>query len=383
MKDSEHRPGHCHAPASPAPACHAGSADTKPCHATEQHGASCHGEGGAQATDWLLWGSLAAIVPLYVLQWWFADDVSGLPVLGEMSASVFEILNVMAWGLVAAIVFVGLLGHVPKEFVTSMLGRGGTAGGVFRATAAGVLLDLCSHGILAVGMRLYERGASIGQVMAFLLASPWNSFSLTLILWALIGLPWTLAFIALSMVVALVTGILFDVLVHRGTLPANPNRTELPEDFRFLPEARERLRGFRPDRPFLVETLREGLRGSRMVLRWIFFGILLAALVRTFIEAHHFQAWFGATVSGLLFTIAAATVIEVCSEGSVPIAGDLFSRAGAPGNAFAFLMSGVATDYTEVMSIQNTTRSWKIALFLPLLAVPQVILVALVINGFT
>ena len=33
-----------------------------------------------------------------------------------------------------------------------------------------------------VGAKLYERGASIGQVMAFLIASPWNSFSLTLTL---------------------------------------------------------------------------------------------------------------------------------------------------------------------------------------------------------
>ena len=32
-----------------------------------------------------------------------------------------------------------------------------------------------------IGQR-YERGATIGQVMAFLIASPWNSFSLTLIL---------------------------------------------------------------------------------------------------------------------------------------------------------------------------------------------------------
>ena len=57
------------------------------------------------------------------------------------------------------------------------------APGLLRAALAGVFLDLCSHGILAVGMKLYERGASAGQVMTFLLASPWNSFSLTLILY--------------------------------------------------------------------------------------------------------------------------------------------------------------------------------------------------------
>ena len=39
--------------------------------------------------------------------------------------------------------------------------------GVFRAIGAGVALDLCNHGILLVGTKLYERGASLGQVFAF------------------------------------------------------------------------------------------------------------------------------------------------------------------------------------------------------------------------
>jgi uncharacterized membrane protein YraQ (UPF0718 family) len=56
------------------------------------------------------------------------------------------------------------------------------------------------------------------------------------------------------------------------------------------------------------------------------------------------------------------------------------NRANAPGNAFTFLMAGVATDYTEVMSIRDTTRSWKIALFLPLITVPQVMVVGFILN---
>ena len=63
-----------------------------------------------------------------------------------------------------------------------------------------------------VGAKLYERGASIGQVMAFLIASPWNSFSLTLVLIALIGLPWTLTFIGLSMIVAVIVSVSSSLL---------------------------------------------------------------------------------------------------------------------------------------------------------------------------
>ena len=43
-------------------------------------------------------------------------------------------------------------------------------------------------------------------------------------------------------------------------------------------------------------------------------------------------------------------------------------------------MTGVSTDYTEIMVLKETTGSLKLALFLPLLTVPQVLLVAWLLN---
>ena len=124
----------------------------------------------------------------------------------------------------------------------------------------------------------------------------------------------------------------------------------------------------------------DGVKGARMVIRWIMFGVVLVALIRAFVPAEIFDQWFGASVAGLFLTLAAATIIEVCSEGSTPIAADLLNRAGAPGNAFTFLMAGASTDYTEVMVIKDTMKSWKIALFLPLITVPQVLLIGWLMN---
>ena len=43
-------------------------------------------------------------------------------------------------------------------------------------------------------------------------------------------------------------------------------------------------------------------------------------------------------------------------------------------------MAGVATDYTELMSIRDTTGSWRIALALPLVTVPQVVVIGFLLN---
>ncbi len=331
--------------------------------------------------DWLLWGSVGTVAVCYLLFWQFSEQISHISYLPTFAESSFELLNKMAWGIVAGIIFVGLIDKIPKELVTSILGRKGLSG-ILRAVFAGVLLDLCSHGILMVGMKLYERGVRLGQVMAFLIASPWNSFSLTLILWALIGFKWMFAFLVLSMVIALISGVLFDWLVKIKKLPSNPNHLEVNPDFRFWPNVKMHWKKTRFNLPFFTSIFTAGFRGSKMVLKWVFFGVILASLIRTFLSPEHFETAFGPTLAGLGLTILVATVLEVCSEGSTPIAADIVTRANAPGNGFAFLMTGVSTDYTEIMSIKDTTKSWRIAWFLPLITLPQVILIAWLINQY-
>ena len=328
--------------------------------------------------DWLLWSCLSLTLIFYLMGLMITGHGDWLTII---SHSVRDLINTMWWSVLLAIVFVGLLSKVPQHFIMSILGQGGTVKGLWRATLAGVLLDLCSHGILMVGMQLRKKGASLGQVMAFLIASPWNSLSLTFIMIALIGLGWTLAFIALSMVLAITTGWMFDRLEKNGTLPTQHIESTLPENFNFWQSAKEELKQVKWTREFNTDILKQGLAGSRMVIRWLLFGVLLASAIRAFVSLDDFQQYFGPTFIGLLATLLAATIIEVCSEGSTPIAADLLNRANAPGNGFAFLMTGVATDYTEVMVIKDTMKSWKIALFLPLLTVPQVIVVAMILNG--
>ena len=345
------------------------------------HGACCcHFDGKKNKFDFLLWGSLLVVAVTYLVYWQNPRNIADIEIFQTFSQSVFDLINTIWWGVALGAVTIGILGKIPREFVISILGHDGGINGLVRATLGGVLLDLCSHGILMVGSKLYERGASTGQVIAFLVASPWNSFSLTIVLIALIGLPWTLAFIVLSMVIAIISGLIFESLTRKGVLQANPNKIELPEDFRFWNEAKKKLKQVKFTPRLIWDTLLSGIKDSRMVVRWILFGVILAGLMRAFMDPSEFQTFFGPTLGGLGLTLVVATILEVCSEGSTPVAADLLTRAGAPGNSFAFLMAGVATDYTEFMVLKDTTKSWKVPLFMTLVTVPQILVVAYIMN---
>ena len=353
-----------------------GCCGTKPAEA----GGCCGNSHRKYKPDWILHGSLVVIIAALAFHFFPGSPNERFPRLAEFSHGVWMLLRQMAWGVALGILAVGILSRVPREVIAGILGRGGTFAGIARATAAGLLLDLCNHGILLVAAQLYKKGASIGQVVAFLVASPWNSFSVTFVLIALIGLPWTLAIVALSLVVALITGRVFDFLVSRGTLPRNPNSAENAAPLsggQVLSYLKNHV-SFSPAK--IPGIVFDGLRGSRMIVRWLLFGAVLAALVQAFVPEEIFREWFGPTVAGLFLTLLAATVIEVCSEGSVPLAAQLFTRAGAPGNGFVFLMAGASTDLTEILVLREATRSWKIPLALPLVTVPQIVLLGWLLN---
>ena len=344
-----------------------------------ESGDSCCG-GKKGRPDFLLWGSLALFLAGVVVHLLVPSAPNWLHVFGH---ACYDLMTKAWWGILFGIVAVAVIGRFPRELVAAILGRGGSVSGLFRAVAAGVLLDLCNHGILMVGMGLYKRGASLGQTIAFLIASPWNSFSLTLILAALIGWKWVLLFILLSMVIALITGWITDRLVDAGKIPHNPNAVTLPHGYRIGPSIAGVLRSLKPGRENYAHLAHEGMVGSQMVLRWIFFGFVLTGAIRAFVPEDSFLHFFGPTIAGLFLTLLATTILEVCSEGSSPIAADLLTRAHAPGNAFVFLMAGAATDYTEIMSLRDTTKSWKATLALPLISTPQVILIGWLIQHFS
>ncbi len=339
---------------------------------------SC-GATGQVRVDWLLWGSGGIIAVAYAAS--FALDHQAPWGLGVFTHGVREMMNLMWWGILLGMVVVGLIDRVPRQFVIGIIGRDQGSKSLFRAVLAGLLLDLCNHGVLMVGAKLYERGASLGQVFAFLIASPWNSLSLTIIIGVTMGWGWMAVFIVGSLVIALATGLAVEALERGGKVKPNPNRVDLPADFHVWREAKAGLKSQRYDLAFAQDVARRSVPASRMVLRWLFFGIVLAALIQATVPTDTFQTWFGATLLGLFATLVAATIIEVCSEGSVPIAADLMHRAAAPGNAFTFLMAGAATDYTEVLVLKEVTGRLKAALLLPLLTVPQVVAIGWVLNS--
>jgi uncharacterized membrane protein YraQ (UPF0718 family) len=271
--------------------------------------------------------------------------------------------------------------YVPREYISKVLAQKKPAT-IFNAVFLGFLMSACSHGILALSMQIHKKGASNPAVVSFLLASPWANLTITIMLVGLFGLK-GLGIIIAAIIVAINTGFIFMFLEKKGLIEKNKNIIEVPEQFSIIGDIRLRLRNYKFSLAGMASDFKGVLSGvwalSEMVLWWIILGMLLASLAGAYIPQHFFHKFMGPSVLGLLVTLALATIIEVCSEGSSPLAFEIYRQTHALGNSFVFLMAGVATDYTEIGLLwANVGR--RTALWMSVVTVPQIVALGLFFN---
>jgi uncharacterized membrane protein YraQ (UPF0718 family) len=305
-----------------------------------------------------------------------------IPLLEPFRTVLFGYVRTIWWAILLGLLIGGAVDHyVPREYISHILARKKKRT-IFYAVFLGFLTSACSHGIIALSMELHKKGASNPAVVAFLLASPWANLTLTVMLIGFFGLK-ALYIIFSAIFIALVTGFVYQALERRGAIEKNDNTVDVGEDFKLFADIKKRITGRRMTAGILLADLKGVIAGAvslgDMVLWWILIGIGISSAAGAYVPAHVFQQYMGPTVLGLLVTLGLATVIEVCSEGSAPMAFEIFRQTGALGNSFVFLMAGVVTDYTEIgMLWHNVGR--RTAIWLPIVTVPQVVLLGIIAN---
>ncbi len=305
-----------------------------------------------------------------------------LPVLVPFRKSIFSYLKSIWWAVSLGLLIGGLIDHyVPREYISKILARKSPLT-ILNAVCLGFLMSACSHGILALSIQLHKKGASNPAVISFLLASPWANFAVTMMLLSLFGLKGLFIIVA-AIIIAINTGFIFIFLESKGLIEKNKNIVQVPEGYSIIRDFRIRLAGYKLSRESIVADFKGVVKGalelSGMVLWWIILGVLIASIAGAYIPVHFFHKFMGPTLLGLTVTLVLATLIEVCSEGSSPLAFEIYRQTGALGNSFVFLMSGVVTDYTEIGLLWSNLGR-RVALWMPLVTVPQVIVVGYIAN---
>ncbi len=311
-----------------------------------------------------------------------------IPVLHPFARAFYDYFQMIWWAILLGFLLGGIIDYfIPKEYIRKYLSRHQKRT-VLYSILFGFLMSACSHGILAISMELYKKGASTSAVIAFLMASPWANLPITILLVGFFGIK-AFYLIISTLLLATTTGLIFQILDRKGLVECQSctkgEDKAVLSDFSIIQDVKKRWETYEFNRKNNFQAIKGTLKGSwtltKMVLWWLIIGMLMAAFARAYIPTALFQQFMGPTILGLLITLFFATIIEVCSEGSAPLAFEIFNQTGAFGNSFIFLVSGVITDVTEIGLIWSNIGK-KAAIWLPIVTIPQALLIAYLFNLF-
>ncbi len=298
--------------------------------------------------------------------------------LPKLYTAFIDYFRVIWWAVLLGLLIGGVIDYfIPREYISKFLSTHKKRS-IFYAVGFGFLMSACSHGILAIAIQLYKKGASVASTIAFLLASPWANLPITILLFGFFGVK-ALFLIVSAIIIAITTGLIYQVLNKKGKLEKNPHSVKVSKKFSIRKDIKKRYKNYKFSTKDIHGVVAGAWSLAKMVVWWILIGMILAALARTFVPQHFFMKYLGPSLLGLGITLIFATIIEVCSEGSSVLAFELFKQTGAFGNSFTFLMAGVATDYTEIGLIWSNIGK-KAAIWLPIITVPQILLLGYVFN---
>jgi len=302
-----------------------------------------------------------------------------------------DYLLLIWWAILIGFLIGGIIDYfIPRTYIEKYLSRHQKRT-ILYSIIFGFLMSACSHGILAIAIELYKKGASTSSVVAFLLASPWANLPITFLLFGFFGIKAGLIVIS-ALIIAFITGLIFQKLEKKGWVECDKCITG--EDkavlvkFSIIKDIKRRWKEYKFTAKNNINAIKGTFKGSwaltKMVMWWLIIGILMAAVARAYIPHDLFKQYMGPTLLGLIVTLIFATIIEVCSEGSSPLAFEIYEQsleAGAPafGNSFTFLMAGVATDYTEIGLIWHNIGR-RAALWIPIITVPQILILGYLYN---
>jgi uncharacterized membrane protein YraQ (UPF0718 family) len=220
-------------------------------------------------------------------------------------------------------------------------------GTVMKAVLSGLLLPICSCGIIPVGISLYYSGAYLGPTLAFMTAAPVTNPAALLLSFGFLGPKLAALYIVSGVAASLVIGLLVNAL-------AGP---EL-----FLPGTQGNFAAAAPDaaRASWKTRLKGGaLWGlselGPMVSKYVCLGMILMGVIAVLIPQDFIKNYLGRpSMLSLAGVAMLGAVMYICAVGHIPFIAMLVASGAAPGVAVTFLMAGVATNLPELMSL------WKL-----------------------
>lgn len=263
-------------------------------------------------------------------------------ILQEFIFQLSYLVNAMSPYLLLGFLFAGMLKvWFPQKWIDRYMGKNNVRS-VINTALLGIPLPLCSCGVIPTGISFYKNGASKGSSVSFLISTPQTGIDSVLVTYSLLGLPFAL----LRVIIALITGVLGGIITN---LTSTNNTREIKDTPKVCCASNNSKKN-----NSIMRVLKYGFHEFLMdIAKWLVIGILIAAMLSTFIPDDFFSLYMNNELLSMLTILIASVPLYLCATASVPIAAVLMLKGLSPGAALILLMAGPATNAATITVIKK------------------------------
>ncbi|HAJ57054.1 MAG TPA: hypothetical protein DCL35_04715 [Candidatus Omnitrophica bacterium] len=266
--------------------------------------------------------------------------------------------------------FLSGLAHefIPQSWVDRNLGRPGLKP-VLLSTIVGTMLPICCWGSLPVAIGLYKKGAKLGPVLAFLVATPATSVSALLVSYNILGLKFAVFIFFAVIVMGVTVGMAGNKLSYERKIKEEPDVCPHCSSMSGTCGHKEDLwcRVKSVLKYAYIDMPRE--IGLETVI-----GIVLAAFVAAYVPLGALIERFLSGAFGYAFSLIFGLLTYVCSTATVPLA-DAFIKQGMNiGAAMVFLLVGPVTSYGTILVLRKEFGAKILFIYLSLVSIMSLLL---------
>jgi uncharacterized membrane protein YraQ (UPF0718 family) len=272
----------------------------------------------------------------------------------------YEIVPALAIGFLIS----GLVHEfIPEDIVLKYLGSGGIKP-ILASTIIGALLPVCCWGSLPIAVSFYKKGAKLGPVLAFLVATPATSISALFVAYSVLGLAFTVYIFFAVIVMGIVMGLIGDTIKYQ---PRAIEKEIVCPHCKSDP-GHEKLHKKKTSGEMLISALRYAyVELPKEIGFELFVGLVLAAFVATFMPVGRIIKTYLGGWLGYAFAIVFGVLTYICSTASVPLVDSLIKRGMSAGAGMTLLLIGPVTSYGTILVLRKEYGQKVLLVFLTVL----------------
>ena len=277
-----------------------------------------------------------------------------------------EIVPALAIGF-----FISGLVHelIPEDKVLKYLGVGGIKP-ILYSTIIGTILPVCCWGSLPIAVSFYKKGARLGPVLAFLVATPATSVSALLVAYSVLGLGFAVYIFFAVIVMGVTIGLIGNTLKYK---PRTMEKITCPHceiDPKHIHTHVKKTIWQK-----VVSALKYAyIELPKEIGLELLIGLVLAAFVSVFVPIGKLIKLFLGGWFGYVFAIIFGILTYICSTATVPLVDSLVKQGMSNGAAMTLLLIGPVTSYGTILVLRKEYGTKVLAVFLTSLIVLSLLL---------